>query len=180
MCLIAHYRRLKILEKDRFSVPFSDLIFFIKNEISDTRSKVDRVLTLILILSILASIFMLVYVIITPKQGEKFTEFYILGDKGKAEGYPVQLQQGKNSSVIIGIVNHEYISLNYTIGILLEGDRLRTRHVQLNHNSTWEDRVNFIPDKTGDNLRLKFLLFKEENLTAPYRDLHLWVNVSSV
>jgi uncharacterized membrane protein len=37
----------------------------------------------------------------------------------------------------------------------------------------------FFFKKTGDNLKLEFLLYKEDNITAPYRDLHLWVNVSS-
>ena len=38
---------------------------------------------------IVAAIGTLIYVISTPKVGEKFTEFYILGEGGKAEGYPV-------------------------------------------------------------------------------------------
>ena len=32
-----------------------------------------------------------VYVIITPKEGEKFTEFYVLGPGGMAEDYPIKL-----------------------------------------------------------------------------------------
>jgi uncharacterized membrane protein len=36
----------------------------------------------------------------------------------------------------------------------------------------------FAPEKTGEKLKLEFLLYKEENFTARYRDLHLWVNVT--
>ncbi|PKK85271.1 MAG: hypothetical protein CVT48_06175, partial [Thermoplasmata archaeon HGW-Thermoplasmata-1] len=49
------------------------------------KSKLDAALTVILVIAILASVVTLVYVIATPKQGEKFTEFYILGTGGKAD-----------------------------------------------------------------------------------------------
>ena len=38
---------------------------------------------------------MTAYVIITPKEGEKFTEFYILGPNGTASDYPTELKVGK-------------------------------------------------------------------------------------
>jgi uncharacterized membrane protein len=59
----------------------------------------------------------LIYVMITPKTGEKFTEFYLLGSDGNATGYPSNLTIGENANVIIGLVNHEYKTINYTIEI---------------------------------------------------------------
>jgi len=41
---------------------------------------------------------MIVYVIVTPKQGEKFTEFYILGPEGMADDYPTDLAVGEGRS----------------------------------------------------------------------------------
>jgi uncharacterized membrane protein len=179
MLMIAYIRRSKISEEERFEVPFSYMYSSLKSEIFNSKHGVDRILTIILILSIVASIIMLIYVIAAPKQGEKFTEFYILGDNGMAEGYPTRLEAGKTSSVIVGITNQEYVLTNYTLNISLENDTLNTMQVTLMHNSTWEEMVLFTPEKTGDNLKLEFLLYKENNITAPYRDLHLWVNVSS-
>jgi uncharacterized membrane protein len=178
MCLIAHFRRSKLTCEERFEVPFSYIYSSLKSEISGSKQGVDRILTIILILSILASVIMLIYVIVTPKQGEKFTEFYILGDNGKADGYPTQMEIGKNSSVIVGITNHEYMLTNYTLEISLENITLNKMQVHLMHNSTLEERIFFTPEKTGDNLKLGFILYKEDNFTMPYRDLHLWVNVS--
>jgi len=179
MLLVAYIRRSNMSEEDRFEVPFSYTYSSLKGEIFSSKQGVDRILSIILILSILTSIITLVYVIVTPKQGEKFTEFYILGDNGKADGYPTRLEAGNTSSVIVGITNQEYMLTNYTLNISLENDTLNTIPVRLMHNSTWEERVLFTPEKTGDNLKLEFLLYKENNITAPYRDLHLWVNVSS-
>jgi uncharacterized membrane protein len=180
MLLIAYFRRSKLSEEERFEVPFSPMYSSLRSEIFSSKKGVDRILTIILILSILASIIMLVYVIVTPKQGEKFTEFYILGNNGKADGYPTQMEAGKTSSIIVGITNHEYILTNYTLNISLDNDTLNTMQVSLMHNSTWEKKVLFTPEKTGDNLKLEFLLYKEDNITAPYRDLHLWVNVTAI
>ena len=179
MCLIAHFRRSKLSDEERFDIPFSYIFSSLKSEIFSSKQGVDRILTIILIISILASIITLIYVIVTPKQGEKFTEFYILGDNGKADGYPTRMEAGKNSSLIVGITNHEYRLINYTLNISIENQTLNTMQVTLMHNSTWEEKVLFTSEKTGDNLKLQFLLFKEDNITAPYRDLHLWVNVSS-
>lgn len=179
MLLIAYLRRSKLSEEERFEVPFSNIYSSLKSDIFSSKQGIDRILTLILILSIMASIITLIYVIVTPKQGEKYTEFYILGDNGKAQGYPTLMEAGKTSSVIVGITNQEYVLTNYTMNISLENDTLNTMQVQLMHNSTWEEKVLFTPEKTGDNLKLEFLLYKENNFTAPYRDLHLWVNVSS-
>lgn len=179
MLLIAYRRRSQISEEERFEVPFSYMYSSLKSEISSSKQGVDRILTIILILSILTSIITLIYVIVTPKQGEKFTEFYILGNDGKADGYPTRMEAGKNSSLIVGIANQEYVLTNYSLNISLDNETLNTMRVTLMHNSTWEEKVLFTPEKTGVNLKLELLLYKENNFTAPYRDLHLWVNVSS-
>jgi uncharacterized membrane protein len=78
-------------------------------------SKVDRVLTIILVIAILSSVVSLAYVVAIPRQGEKFTEFYILGPGGNATGYPHNLTVGQNASVIVGIVNHEQRQVHYFV-----------------------------------------------------------------
>ena len=62
------------------------------------------------------------YVIVTPKEGEKFTEFYVLGSRGKAEEYPINLTLGKAGAVIKGIINHEYATVTYPLELKLNGD----------------------------------------------------------
>lgn len=125
MCQIAHFKRSKLSEDERFEVPFSCMYPSLKNEIFSSKKGVDRIFTIILVLSILSSIITLIYVIVTPKQDEKFTEFYILGDNGKAQGYPIRMDAGNNSSVIVGIINHEYMMTNYTLDISLENRSLK-------------------------------------------------------
>lgn len=59
------------------------------------------------------------YIILTPEQIMKFTEFYLLGPGGKAEDYPTSVQAGNRSTVIVGVVNHESMPVNYTVRISL-------------------------------------------------------------
>jgi uncharacterized membrane protein len=188
MAAVAYWRRISLSPEERFSLHLRQWIDSIKNEIREEgeRGWVDKALTIILILSIIASIVALVYVVVTPKEGEKFTEFYILGPGGKAYDYPTEVRAGNNSTVIVGVVNHEYRLTNYTMEIQLNNTPavdillIMRMNLRLQHNDTWEQPLTYILDETGDRQKLQFLLYKEGNFTAPYRDLHLWVNVTDM
>jgi len=82
-------------------------------------TKTDQALTIILVMVILIAVTTLVYVIVVPKQGETFTEFYVLGPDGKLDDYPYILSVGETAKVILGLANHEYQHKNYTIEIWL-------------------------------------------------------------
>lgn len=92
-------------------------------------SKLDKALTVILIIAIITSIGTLGYVITHPKPGEAFTEFCILGPEGKAADYPTELRVGQEGRVIIGIVNHEHRNVTYYVQIWLV-------------NLTWDSTTN--------------------------------------
>ena len=182
MALVAIYRR-ETLAENAFTVPFQDIYDSTRAEIfSKPDSKLDRILSIILVLSILASVITLAYVVVTPKQGEKFTEFYILGPEGMADGYNTELEDGDSVDVIVGIVNHEYEIVNYSLELQLDNRSIEMpetlRHISLAHNQTWEKPLSFIPADTGTEMKLQYLLYRQDNITEPYRDLHLWINVS--
>lgn len=137
----------------------------------------DKTLSILLILSIITAVGALVYVVVTPKQGEHFTEFFILGPEGKAAGYPTDLFSNNTYSIRVGIVNNEFESVNYTLLVNLENSSLYADSITLSHNRSYEDEIAFTPTIQGDNLKLEFLLYKNHNMTSPYRSLHLWVDV---
>jgi uncharacterized membrane protein len=179
MALAARQRRQSLPEEERFATNFRAATNSLKAEIlADEKSRLDKALTIILVITIMLSIAALVYVIVTPKQGEKFTEFYILGPGGKAYDYPTSVLAGNKSTVIVGVVNHEYALVNYSMWISLDNTSILSRNMTLQHNETWEKPVTYVLNKTGDEQKLELLLYKEDNYTGPYRDLHLWVNVS--
>ncbi|HJH29363.1 MAG TPA: DUF1616 domain-containing protein [Methanosarcinaceae archaeon] len=179
MLAIAFIRRGSLPKDEQFSVPFQKIYASIKHEINTKpESKIDRILTIILVISIIASVSMLVYVVVTPKQGEKFTEFYILGPEGMADNYPTKLLIGHTSNVIVGVVNHEYETIDYTIKFILANETLNSLQFQLGHNSTWEQNIEFTPEHTGNDSKLNIFLYRDNNFTESYRSLHLWIDIT--
>ena len=184
MCGLAYLRREKLPEADAFEVPFRKMALELKAEILDKpESGLDKTLTIILVLSILLSVATLFYVVVTPKEGEHFTEFYLLGPEGMADNYPTNYTLGESGTVIVGVVNHEYRPVNYTMEVRLENRSLPLpgdmQQVTLAYNETWEKPLTLTPPVAGKDMKLDFLLFNETDKNTPYRDLHLWINVNS-
>lgn len=147
-------------------------------ELKRTGWDIDRVLTVILLITIIVSICLVVYVIVTPKQGEKFTEFYMLGMGGMADEYPIELTVGEAGKLIIGVVNHEYADVSYRLEVQLDGAVIHTEQIDLAHDETWEEPFTFKATVKGDNQKLEPLLYME-GADEVYRSLHLWVNVAA-
>lgn len=183
MCGLAYLRRTKLSETEAFEVPFRETARSLRAEVLEKpESNLDKALTIVLVFSILLSVGTLVYVIVTPKEGEHFTEFYILGPEGKADNYPTQYMLGESGTVIMGVVNHEYRPVNYTIEINLDNKSLplpeNQKQIQLTHNETWEEAIKLTPPFEGKDMKLEFRLFNDTDPNNPYRDLHLWIDVN--
>ncbi len=203
MAGIAAYRRLLLPQEKRLTVPIREVKEGIHDELfPEQSSRLDRILSIILICAIVLAIGTTIYVIVVPKEGEKFTEFYILGEKGKAADYPTNFRAGTEQFVIIGIGNHEYRNITYTTMVYGFNQQFDTRTNtstilssiplgsftrEIAHNQTIEERFEFsITDRNVN--RIQFLLFDEELpapglspaelINASYRDLHLWVRIS--
>ena len=109
----------------------------------EKRGKLNKILTVVLILAIMSSFATLLYIVTHPKQGERFTEFYILGEDGNAHNYPTKLFVGENGTVIIGIVNHEEREVNYYVEVWLVNLSYNTTTNQTTiHNMYFMDRFN--------------------------------------
>lgn len=143
----------------------------------ESSTRLDRALTVALILSILGALGTLGYVIAKPKVGEKFTEFYILGPYGKAADYPRRLRVGQEGKVILGIVNHEYKDTKYRVEIKIAGKKIKELGpIVLANKEKWERMITFAPTEAGENQKVEFLLYKDNEDTV-YLSLHLWVDV---
>jgi len=202
MILVAHYRRALLPREKRFRVPFYEIAGTIGNLLFPTEgSMADRILTVVITLAILASILATVYVIAVPKEGERFTEFFILGENKMAADYPYLIIAGQNYPLFIGVGNHEYQDMTYTIEtwtVLTEFDNqtnsttiiamdpLDQHPLTLTHNETVILPYTLSLSQTGYD-RVEFLLFYgtvpgpevtgSDRINASYQDLHLWVTI---
>ena len=137
----------------------------------------NKVATFLLSACLVVCIGATVYLAVSPKVGERFTEFYILGPSGKAEGYPTNLMLGECGTVIIGVVNHEYEKVKYRIVVKLDNETIATMgNITLDHEEKLELNYTFTPQRVGERMKLEFLLYRED-VEEPYRTLHLWVSV---
>jgi uncharacterized membrane protein len=203
MCLAAQYRRACVPAAERFTVPFGAMGKAVTREFfPEKTTRLDRILSLVLLIAILAAVATTVYVVVVPKEGEKFTEFFILGSDQKAADYPSEIMAGQNSSMYIGIGNHEYKNITYTVEIYLESmtfdektntsvlgamDRIDRFTVPVPDNQTVVLPYSFTAKKTTYN-RIEFLLFNAtvpgdrvqgmDRINQSYRDLHLWITVT--
>lgn len=153
-------------------------------------SKWNKALSIILVIAIAGAIGALGYVIATPKAGERFTEFYILGFEGKAEEYPVEfvMNEGKVKlvrygeskirgevaewgRVILGIVNHEHEQVTYQVEVIIDGEQVKVwldgvqldeiGPIVLTHEEQWEHEIGFTPQHVSDEQKVEFMLYKE-------------------
>jgi uncharacterized membrane protein len=170
---IACYRRRRLTTEEGFSISLNS--DFLRGRAT---SRLNKVLAIVLAALVLGVAGTLAYVIVTPKAGEKFTEFYVLGLDGKAENYPQELIVGEEGKVILGIVNHEHEgNLVYRVEITIDSKVNDTiGPLTLPDGEKWQSEVGFTPYKVGDNQKAEFVLYKLGE-DKPYRSLYLRVDV---
>ena len=198
LTIVAEYRRWRLPPEERYSIDIN------LTNISLGENKLSRTLSVILILSILGAIGALAYTVASPKAGERFTEFYILGQEGKAADYPQNfilsngvvtsvdygddnIVQDSTGKLTIGIINREQRDTTYTLKIQLDGEAInilvdgndvaQLGPITLQNDEEYEIEIGFAPTHTGDNQRVDIILLVDGE---PYFDdpLHIWINVT--
>jgi len=178
MAVVAWHRRRRLPPGERFRVGLRAWLPSVRTSWAG-QGRWDRTLSVLLVLAIVATMATLAYVIAQPRVGERFTEFYILGPEGKAEGYPEELVLGNSARVVLGIVNREHEITTYRVEIIIDGEMTdEPVHIILNHEERWEDEVGFAPTRAGPDQKVEFLLYREGD-SEPYLGLHLWIDVEA-
>jgi uncharacterized membrane protein len=167
-------------------------------------SILSRSFMIILIILVVAACGILGYVVFMPKSGEQFSEFYVLGNNGKAQNYPIEYimdagvitevkyddgtidTSSKYGNVSLGIVNHEENKTAYFIkmqidrepvDIIYEGSKYPTiGPIELTNGEKWERNIGILPVKESDNQMAEIMLYKdtENNLL---NSLQIFINV---
>ncbi len=169
--LVAWYRRQRQPPAKRFTVSLNLTLPW------QGQSSTGKVLSIILVLTVLGAVGTTIYTIVTPGAPERFTEFYILGLDGQATDYPREVKLGEQARVIAGIINQEHETVTYRLQIQVNGvNKSTVGPIELANDEKWEGIVSFIPDRGGDNQRVDFLLYKDEG-NEPYRRTRLQIDV---
>ena len=162
MVLIGYIRRRRVADDDRFYVNFGG-------------SKTRKILTIILILSIILAISTAVYIIFKPNQNGS-TEFNILSPVGNASVYPTNLTIGGNGKVALSIVNNESKTVDYHLVITSNGAVISEQNLTLTNGENKEIPYTFTAGSVGYK-KIEFLLYKMPDNTNIYRSQYIYVNM---
>lgn len=143
--------------------------------------KLNKALSILLIVAIVTALGFIIYIAATPQESEKFTEFYILNTEGKAQNYPNEVILGEPVDIVVGVVNHEYQPVSYQVKIKIGDTKANEINIgMLTNGEKWEERVDFTPQAVGEGQRVDFYLYKNGK-DEPYlkEPLRLYINVIS-
>ncbi len=190
LCGLSYLRRLSIPLEERFDVDIK-----IEQPNWSEYDTIDRLLVVATVVLLISSGVLAAYIITTPRTGERFTEFYILGPEGMADDYVTSLTVNQSSHLIVGIVNREHSSVDYELciglgnepgnmtnagdipddyNISLTNNTYMSADINLEHLDVWQQHINVSVEEPG-SYRLIFFLRVEEEV---YRTLHMWVTVT--
>ena len=173
LLLVTVITRTLTLEDGRYFVDYRGFIESLRAD-DEKMSDIERMLFIALIGSIIIASSMLTYAKLTFED-EEFSALYILGPDGKAEGYQKNFHIGEPGTIAVGVENYEHAATDYMLQVKLGTGVLETRKITLAHKEKWIEDITFVPDRTGDRLKLEFVLYKDGK---SYRSVHLWVNSS--
>jgi uncharacterized membrane protein len=149
----------------------------IKKSFISAQSRTNKILMVTLTILVLCAIGMLVYLSTTPRAGEKYSEFYILGLNGKASDYPVKVALGESGKVIVGIINHEQKATDYKVEIKIDGtSNFEMGPLRLADEEKSESTISFTPRKAGVQQKVEFLLYKNGQ-EQPDATVYFWIDV---
>jgi uncharacterized membrane protein len=143
-------------------------------------SRTHKALSVLLVVTILCFLGCLSYVLVTPTEGELFTEFYILGHDRTAINYPTEITAGVPAQVTLGIINHEARPAKYRVVLKMNNEIIGQQLIDLLHDGEkWETTTSFTPHTIGTNRRVEFYLYRDEE-SSPYFKDPLWLQVNVI
>lgn len=198
--VVGAVRRWRLPPNERFSVPYRSGLDSLRSAFFSPETRLDWLLNLLIVASLLLAFGSVGYAITTPRSGERFSELYLLNESANgtlvAGNYPEKFVRGESRPIVVGIDNREHRRINYTIVVevqrvsvengattVLEEQELSRFHKSLPHGATWRTTYNVTPTLVGRELKLVFLLYRgtapfDSTVDNAYLETHLWINVT--
>ena len=172
MSVITLVRRKRLPEGERFGAGFRLSIPGWKGNIW------DRSFTVLAVLLMLGAMAAVGYTIAASVDGQKFTEFYLLGEYDEAGDYRQSVTVGHEVEVTVGIVNQESEVVSYQLVVMLDGVRkAEVGPIVLAANEKWEQVVSVTPDEPGSKQKVEFFLYINGEADQYRGPLSIWIDV---
>lgn len=191
--VVAAARRARLPEDERFRISVREGSATALRGLLGV-SRLETGVNVVLAISVTLTVVALGFAVAAPQSAAGFTDFHLLtessdGDLVAAE-YPTRLDSD-TEPLVIGVENHEGATQSYTVIVQLQrvGDdgtvderrELARYGPTVGPGETWTTRHRPEPAMTGTDLRLTYLLYRDDPPANPtienaYREVHLWVN----
>lgn len=188
-------RRLRLPPDERYGVePVSRLRTTYDRAFAD-RGVVGQAAAILLVVGLVVGVGTVTVAVANPPDANTFTEFYVGTETEDGDvvtsGYPDTIGVDESATLAFGVENHEQSSQQYVVVVQLQQvddgevvarDRLGTFEETVPAGGTWQRTNEVSPDRTGDDLRVTYLLYRGEPPAEPtaenaYRHLHVWIEV---
>ncbi|OPX67310.1 MAG: hypothetical protein A4E30_00028 [Methanomassiliicoccales archaeon PtaB.Bin215] len=158
----------------------------LKNDFS-SMSKPLRTLAIVA-LAVMMAIAGICGFLLLEHEEKGFTEFYILNEEGHAYDFPREMVKGENATIIVGIINHEGSTVDYSVELWLvnysnvnmavnvtqmyyvHSFNITLDHQKYDLNAPWapqfEATLTFTPQVSGD-FQLFVMLFSDGSPQIP-------------
>lgn len=195
---IAAYRRVRLPPSDRFYIPVGAWVGGMVTALT-TGSRIDRALSIALIISIVLALGSFGFAVATPIDGEQYTDFHLLTESEDgtyvSANYPESADRNEPLALTWGIENHEGERTAYTVVAVVErmavsdDDHRRIEMAELHREETVLDPGDrelhdheIASPLIGDSLRISYYLYRDSAPETPseetaYRHLHVWVDI---
>ena len=181
--IVASVRRYRLPRERRFAINWPDWHHIRLKAARLGGTRFDRTLSVVLIIAIITPVAVTSYAVVMPKPNEHFTEFYLLGTNDTLSNYTTQYKVGVPTPVTVVIVNHEKTDVTYDLVVTANNSTQReiiySEQVMILSGQQWEKSIDLVLNHPSDNALLDFALYANQTTTNPYRDVHLWVNVTA-
>jgi|GEM_PF-4545805 len=201
-----------IMQRRKFSdhyAPWID-IKTVAEKINKIRIKLEisSILNILLVIFVGVIIILASTIILAPRNGERYTEFYLLNGSGSHDSYDDSVVSGGEVNLTLGIVNHEGEKIRYDVlifqinstinnGTIINNKMLyigqintTLDHVDIDLNGDfvkqWEERISVRPTEVG-NYKLLFVLYKNNDsldnfftVGNNYSDTAIGLNIMTV
>jgi uncharacterized membrane protein len=198
--IVGGIRRYQRPRERRFVLPIHSWLDEVRAATVGAGSRLDAVLTVALLVSVVLATGTLGYAILAPNDAEAYSSFSLLAadESGSfvADDYPDELVLGEEEQLAVGIANDHPGAVTYTVVVelqavetagqsatVLEETELERLQVEVGSGEERQVPHTVTPTMTGEDLRLQYYLYEGDapaDATAQTADrrLFLWVTVA--
>lgn len=196
--VIGAVRRYRLPANERYDIGLGSTLGSLRT-LFHPAAGTNRIVTVVLIASVLLFTATAAYAAVTPQTGESYTSFYVLSQNQDgdfvAADYPTNLSSGQSATFRVGVANHRHEETRYTLVVerqqmrrsdgdyaVVQSAEVTRRQFTLASNQTWTDEVTVQPGTPSGDVRVRYYLYRGDAPNDPsaagaYRTLRTWISL---